>query len=172
VPIEPIRVMVRRGYLFNMEDHLLEWEEGKIVALSSYPGSVLTTQVLLDSRGLFSDLPLHALTTKKSAARYGVRQVYYSNCPGPEVTVFKLPLERGTIFLRNNEGMVNAKYLLSLDWYNNNEQMHLLTDEEGNFWLHPNHKILWGQGIEGLPKYKKLRTTWSYPTGSSGSTTT
>lgn len=153
-----------------MEGHFGEWESGKIIALSSYPNSVLTTQVLLDSRGLFSDIPLHAFGTSKIIPT--IKKAYYANCPSAEVTAVKLPLTTGVIFFRGSTETVHANYILSLDWYNNNEQMHLLTDEEGNFWLHPNHKILWGKGVQELPAYKKLRTTWSYPTSSSGSTIT
>ena len=163
-PIEPLSVFVRREFLFNMEQNFGEWEPGQIIALSSYTGCLLTFQVLLDSGAIFSDLPLAAVSLKRTSIKNLIKDVYYSNCPHTDIAVCKLPLNEATIFLPDLGITKQASYILSIDWCKVNQQMHLLKDKEGNLWLHPNYRILWRTNALELPVYSKLRKTWSYLT--------
>lgn len=145
-----------------MDESYDGYEKGKIIGLSSYHDNLLTTQILLDSGAIFSYIPLHALKLKQNNTHPQKDLLYYSNCPDDYITTYTLPLDEATIFIKGRNITIDANYLLTIDWYKTNQQMHLLKDKNGFLYLHPNYRIVWKKNAKELPKYKKLHQTWTY----------
>lgn len=147
-------------YLRNMED-VSGFVAGKIIAFSSYAGHAPTFQVLLENGALFSYLPTEAVHLRPSEADHFPWQGY-KNCPGHDVAVVNLPLDKAVVFA--NKMQIEARYWFTADWFEANEQFSLFLCPEinGLIWA-PNHKVLFGDACAGkavLPSYLKLRKDW------------
>ncbi len=62
VEIKPISCQVASSFLFRDESRT-DWVSGRIIAVSSYPGSTPTFKVLLEDGALFSYVPVAAVRT-------------------------------------------------------------------------------------------------------------
>ena len=161
--IKPIDVLLREEYLYDLKEHHNNFIPAKIIAISSYPGHTLTFTVLVHDKYIFSYIPIIALAWFITEAKSTLERAVYKNCPSAELTVaYYDALNECTVFKHDGSYLSGGTYLLSVDWYNDNELLHLIKLDDGTLALYPNHKIVFGKNSAKaeLPKYKKLHHEW------------
>jgi 8-oxo-dGTP pyrophosphatase MutT (NUDIX family) len=166
VPIAPIDAWIAERVLYNEDPSRSSWLPCRILAVSSYPGSPLTFQVLVEGGALFSYVPPHRLLTKlpaECAALVEITDLVYRNAPVAPIAVTVLPTLAAApcwVYLRHLQRWLQARYVATVDWYTENSLDHVLLLENGQIACLPSHKILFGK--EGpLPPYRALKATWS-----------
>jgi hypothetical protein len=155
VDISPIKCYIREEFLINESSE--EYLHGEIIGISSYEHCLPTFQVLIDNSFLYSDVPLSELTHKKDVKTKPLTDTCHIKCPSFDIDVFKHEIFKNRcISFYDIPCMVYKKgvYLLSVDFYTDNEMIHLIKGDDGYFYFAPNHKINWS-GKSFLPKYKK-----------------
>jgi hypothetical protein len=161
--IRPLNLLVREKYLYNMDIEKKDLVNCTVIGLSSYPGHTLTVTILVKGKFLYSYVPLIALAWFPSFAENDLNKAIYKNCPSSELTVtYYDALKDCTIYNKDGSYFTNGQYILTLDWYNDNEQFHLIKINDGNFVLYPNHKIIFNSESykEKLPQYRKSKNEW------------
>jgi hypothetical protein len=170
VAVDPIPVFLLRKYLYNLDKNETGWVRASIVVISSYANDPLTFTVLIeDTKALFSYIPLNAVIyrfdDKPIVDSALMDAVFLKNlgcfpCPSEEVFVSDFHLNKVLAFFPERDSRQVCRYLLTLDWPNDNELFHLLVNEKGLFYLRPNHKMLLDLKAIELPPYKKLKAEY------------
>lgn len=164
----PLEVQFREKYFFDMDERKKGYVFGKILAFTSYPGHVLTMEVLLDDGAVFSYVPLMAISGLGD--ELSLSETYYFNCPDGEFFVHELThlkTKLAWIYDRNKKRGKAGKYILTVDWPDANKQGHLIT-LSGSLILWPSHKILFRDHEDypeedALPGYEKMHKEWKLP---------
>jgi hypothetical protein len=140
----------------------------RVFAVSSYPGHMLTFQVLVEDKFIFSYIPVHALTNDYVAKELPDKQATYFNSPSCDLTVHifnDLLNKRCVVFDRaGNQIDSGAGYCMTFDWHNDNQLCHLVIVND-NYMLWPSHKLIFlddkikDEDIK-LPAFKKLHQEW------------
>lgn len=164
--IHPFRVYVKQEYLFDMDPaYVGKFEEGKVFALSSYPGEAITFQVLLNGGAVYSYLPAEALQlhTKLIDQPLLLNDLVYHNCPGAEIAIHVYSHLKGPIlaYFKHSQKWMKGTYKLTIDWYKENELFHLVKLENGQLAFVPSHKIKFRNEEGFMPPYRKLHKTWN-----------
>lgn len=165
--IKPLKVNVRREFLFNMNaQYIGQFEEGTAFAISSYPGSAPTFKVMLDNGSVFSYLPPHALVARdaeSSETILGLEDLAYHDCPISEICVSYFDFLSGPLsaYLKKRNLWMKGSYILTVDWYTGNDLLHLIELENGQLAFLPHHKIKFKNSAVTFPPYKKLKQEWS-----------
>jgi len=63
----PIPCLLRKEYLYNMEEHQGEFCDAQIIGVSSYKGEALTFHVLVENGGLFHYIPAPGIVVNKQS---------------------------------------------------------------------------------------------------------
>lgn len=63
-------------------------------------------------------------------------------------------------YLKRVERWIEGEYLFTIDWFDDNEQAHVVRLSNGQFAALPNHKIKFRDGARSMPDYRKLHATW------------
>ena len=163
--IVPFRVYVKRDYLFDRDSSYQgQFDEATVFALSSYPGDALTFQILLKNGCLFSYIPIQALQQHDRLIDplFSEEDLVFRNSPSAAIAVTQYPFLEGEIlgFFRRSNLWASGRYIVTIDWYEDNEQFHLVALENGQYALLPNHKIKFKTTERSFPAYKKLHQTW------------
>lgn len=167
--IKSIEAFVEKPCLYAGTEGFDEFEPCKIIALSSYKDSLLTAQILLENGAIFSDVPLHVLYTSKvsCSAHQEINYTYSKNVASEHFIAYQL-FDRGQPcrFKVKRNGKIlcevsGAKYLLTVDWYRDNEQMHLVEDTNGRLYLVNQPHILFTNKADKWPNYLKARAQWN-----------
>lgn len=168
-----LKAWVEEGILHDMDSERTDLRECRIVGLSSYPGQVLTTEILVKEKDRFatawSDVPFHMLFGQSSRPEklLAMEDLYYHNCPDEHITFTFFPAfaqEKCRAYFKNHRKWIGGEYLGTVNWYHDNVNAHMIRLNRGQFALLPNHKIQFNVGdapAEPLPPYKKLRQSWS-----------
>lgn len=155
VDIKPIDCYIEESFLTKDESkNILKC---KIIGIQAYKNSYPTFQILIEDSFLFSDIPIERVFHDKNV-RSTDSLNQYKKCPSYKIEVFchSIFRNRQVAFLDvNRKEYLKGEYLLSFDFYTDNEMLHLIKCCDGFFHLSPNHKINWS-GCEYLPKYKKI----------------
>ena len=170
VSVTPIPVFLLRKYLYNLDSNEVGWVRASVIAISSYANDPLTLTVLIeDTKALFSYIPLNAVVYRfddKPMIDYALmdavslKNLGCFSCPSEEVFVSDLYLDKVLTFFPEHDSREVCRYLLTLDWPNENELFHLLVNQKGLFYLRPNHKMLLDLNAIVLPPYKKLKAEY------------
>ena len=171
--IQPFKTHIEKKFLYDMDERYSEqYVPATVFGISSYSGETLTLQTLLDDGSLFSYMPMHALRAnsdeRKSMqgstreSRLELSDLVYKNCPGKNITVTKYDYLDGTVdcYFRKKELWLSGEYMFTIDWYDDNEQFHMISLENGQYAVLPNHKIKFKSGIRSFEPYKKIHNTW------------
>lgn len=158
-------VLIKKEYLYDMDPAFIgSFVHGKAFAISSYPQEALTFQILLEDGCLFSYIPIQALQQHDQIIPNPLlpNDLIYKNSPGAQIVVSSYTHLQGDIlaYFKNAKKWLKGKYITSVDWYENNEQFHLISLENGQFAFSPNHKIKFRSSEESFPHYKKLHQIW------------
>lgn len=165
VDMPPLPVLVRTEYFYDMDAS----REGTLtpavaIALAGYPSESPTFTVRTDEGALFSYVPPSALLVRGSlmpAKPLLLRELVYHNCPeGPiAVAVHGALLGPVQVYLKARKEWLAGEYVLTVDWYEGNDLLHLVALENGQYAFQPSHKVLFGTS-RTLPDYKKMNSTW------------
>lgn len=176
VEIPALALRVKKPLLYGNDPRF----EGELVpcrafAVSSYPGSAPTFQVLVEDGAVFSYVPPSALlaatnatnatsaTSVTSAApELALTDLVYHNCPDGDVAVATFAALAGPVlcFFKHRELWLGGTYRFTLDWYRGNDMLHCVSLDSGQLAFLPSHKIKFGGGEPGFEPYKKLRNEW------------
>lgn len=166
---ETFPVAVDNRYLMNMdESYAGTYTYGRVIGFAAYKDEAVTAHVLFNNGAIFSYLPMMALyrPNKEATQHFELEDLQYKNSPGGriDVTVFDaLRFEKVNAFLPKTKVWKDAKYVCTLDWIDDNEQMNVVELKTGQFAALPNHKVLFGE-FDNEPEFpimKKLKQSWS-----------
>lgn len=166
--VPPLKTFLRGEYLYDMDlRHVGETVPCTVFAVSSYPGSAPTFQVLLADGSVFSYVPPTALIDPSAAGpAYGLDDLVYHNCPDGDVCVHvfaELSAEPVQAFLRKRNEWVEGRYLFTMDWYEGNDLLHGVALTNGQCAFLPNHKLKFRGGAREFAPYRKLHAEWKVP---------
>lgn len=163
--LSPIKAYLREDVLYDMDvTKVNNYVACSIIGVSSYPGSVPTFQVVVESESLFSYVPPHLLTTKKKQINnllWNLSDLVYHNCPSPEFSVTTLDYltdKKLQVFLRSQKIWIEGTYQFTMDWYLGNDLLHCIVLSNGQFGFFPQHKISLDK--QEFKPYQKLRQDW------------
>ena len=163
----PNNVWVDNRVLQDMDPEAKGWTKGRIFAVNSYKGHSLTFEVLLGTGAVFSYVPAHMIRWMEPGSEESVdlleeKDLTYALCPEGRISVDSYNLLTGekakAFFVRQNR-WVQALYLFTVDWVDDNLLLHAMALENGQVALLPSHKVLFGKATE-LPRYRKLHQEW------------
>lgn len=162
------KVIVRTQYLYDMDPAKNGFTEAELISISSYPGHAPTFTALVEGKFLFHYLPINAFfqstpSTYNSGPKkpLSLAESCYFNCPDTEVAVSVIGgLHKCLVFDKNKDFVEAGMYLMTFDWHRDNQLCHMILLETGNFVLVPSHKVIFGDGDDQLPNFKKLHATW------------
>lgn len=170
VAVSPIPVFLLKKYLYNLDVLEVGWVRASIIAISSYANDPLTFTVLVeDTKALFSYIPMNAVVYRFTDTPVvnaddmdvmSLKGLGCFPCPSQDMFVSTFNLDKVLAFFPDYNDREVCKYLLTLDWPNENELFHLLVDKKGIFYLRPNHKMLLDLGATSLPPYLKLKAEY------------
>lgn len=145
LPIEPVPTRIQAKYLYNLDSTKAHTESGSIIALEFYADTE-STFAFEQYGAVFHDLPLYASSSIS----------YYKSLPEaiPEVVEFSHTF--AMLFDENREFMTKSRYLLSLNYPEHNELVHLCWTNTG-LYIWPNHKVIFDDNCPKLPDWKKKR---------------
>lgn len=130
---------------------------GRLLAVESYAGFAPTFTWMSDSGHLFHFLPPHAFGPAESTLH---RCADMACAPGA-IDVSHLGIE-GPGWARVGDREVAWKhYLATIDWYEDNRLCQLVRTAEGELLFVRNPRFQVGGDRLDLPKWKKLRQTWT-----------
>lgn len=156
--IDSFDVEVADSILFD-DKTKTTFTKGKVIGISSYPNSVPTFTVLLNTGAVFQYIPPHKIRTKETNSFFELKDLVYNNCPKAEFSYHvnrnlkNLPAK---VFFKSKNEYRDAKYIGTIDWYTDNISLNIMILDSGEVCFIPNHKILFN-GEEYFPPYKKLR---------------
>ena len=164
ISVKPIKAIVEKRYLYDM-DNIEGYINCTIIGISSYEQQPLTFHILVEDKYIYSDIPIFALRTNTDLKIIIPNNTLsFVNCPDINIDVFTFDslkekkincyFKRESIWLKAN------KYYFSIDFYKDNQFVHLLALENGQFAFVPNHKINW-KGEKELSNYKKSHQNWT-----------
>lgn len=167
----PIKCLVNTSVFYDMKTLPLgkpAWTPCVLFAMSSYEKSVLTFKVMVEENGaLFDFVPVHMLKSN-GKAEVGILLelsdlVSSKICESMNITVHVHQLltnkKKMQCFFKDRGIWLTGRYHCTVDWYDANENAHLVELENGQFALMPNHKCVVGDKRE-LPDYVKLQQDW------------
>ncbi len=158
VQIDHIKVLVKESFLYNGDLTKTDLIPAEIVGISSYKNQAITFHVLINGQYLYSDLPITSFCSKQTTAM-DLSDLCYSNCESLPIDVFKLNFNTVEVKFKNQNIFICGEYILSIDFYEGNDLLHLILLNNGNFCLMPNHKVNFGNKQQ-LSDYKKNKQTW------------
>jgi hypothetical protein len=156
-------VDIEKQFLYDMDERYAgQAQRGTVFGISSYPGEALTLQVLLDDGSMFSYIPLHAISSKPVRQPLELSDLVYKNCPGPGIEITAYDHLKGEVsaYFRKKDLWLGGRYLFTIDWYEDNEQFHMIELENGQYAALPNHKVKFKDGPRSFEPYKKSHQTW------------
>jgi nicotinamide riboside kinase len=168
VDIEPFVAMVRKEYFYDMDAaYEGQYIKAEVFSLSGYPGDVPTFSVITEEEGaVFSYIPPSALKhpdTVTPDVWLGLDDLVYHNCPQGPIAVSVHERLRGSVqaYFKRRDEWWRAQYLLTLDWYEGNDLLHLVLLENGQYAFLPSHKLLFNRrAVRTLPDYRKMHSQW------------
>jgi hypothetical protein len=150
----------------DMDESKTSLIHGQIFSISSYKDHSPTVQVLLSDGSVFSYLPLHSLVSTQEPTEnhdFELKDCFYHNCPSNEFVVHEFYELSGIcqVFIKSRNKFYQGMYILTIDWFEDNNMLHLIELDNGAFVMIPSHKIQFGKyKSTKFPEYKKLRQEW------------
>ncbi|MEK7546147.1 MAG: hypothetical protein AAB554_03680 [Patescibacteria group bacterium] len=166
--IEPLRCAVRQEFLYDLDPSMA----GPLIpatafSVSSYLGSVPTFNVLLEDGAVFSYLPPQALVDParfRPGTALDDLDLSYQNCPDGAICVNRYEALSGPVqaYLKRRDEWMGSAYVLTIDWYEGNDLLHLVALANGQYAFLPQHKLKFGsEAARSFRPYRKLRKDWS-----------
>lgn len=165
VQIRPFSALLSESYLYDGDKSRVgTMRDVRVIGASVYAGCYMTFHVLVDNKYMFSDIPIVALQHREHVTdRLDIHVLSHSKLSIGAVESFELGALRDrhvAIYARALDRYVTGTYVSSFDFFEENELLHLMKLDNGQFMLAPNHKVNWS-GDKVLPDFKKNHTDWS-----------
>ena len=150
--IPHFKALVKRSY-FTQNPNDLEFDNVYVFAIQSISGKILTFHVITDYGMLRSRVPISEIYLKepKNDIPFHYKQLWDCFSENVTITEYSFLTEHKCQVLLKDKTKVWAKYLFTVDWYNNpysNEPSdykcgHILVSDEGYLLCMPNNRIYW-----------------------------
>jgi hypothetical protein len=137
------------------------WEEAYAFAIQSVRGRALGFHVMLQSGAHYRNVPLHAISTNRSAPLYRPHDLAYWDCFSnkPLVTVFDYLRDHECAAILPSGVRMQGVYLFTVDWLpddaahpgfilqpDQNKCGHVLSLRDGNLAMLPTNRVIWRDG--------------------------
>ena len=173
-----IQTCVRAEYLHGMNaDYVGQYYPCRIFAVSSYIGSTPTFKIMLTGnttaeddicRGsVFSFIPASALV---NPAKLGtslpvleLSDLVYHNSKEGRICVNSFEALAGPVqaYFAGKDLWLPGEYIFTIDWYDGNDLLHLVSLESGQYAMLPHHKLKFGaKAARKFAPFKKIKTNW------------
>jgi hypothetical protein len=163
---KPIKAFVENRYLYDMQN-VEGYSVCEIMGISAYLHQPLTFHILIDKKYIYSNIPIVALSLiaiQPITNKIPNDVLSHVNCPDISIEMVQfnsLKDKKASCYLRKIDKWYKIdNYYFAIDFYEDNEFLHFVALENGQFALIPNHKINLG-GETKLEPYKKSRQDWS-----------
>jgi hypothetical protein len=164
VQVPPFAAHVRAEFLYNMDPAKVgELRRCTVFTVSSYTGSAVTFQILLEDGAVFSYVPPHALVQPPVAEpQLDLADLVYHDAKSVDIAVQAFDALRGPVlaYFKRRDRWLAGSYLFTIDWYTGNEMLHVVVLANGQYALLPSHKLKFGEHPPGFEPYKKIRNSW------------
>lgn len=150
--IPHFKALVKRSY-FTQNPNDLEFDNVYVFAIQSISGKILTFHVITDYGMLRSRVPISEIYLKEPTNDIPFHYKQLWDCFSENVTIteYSFLTEHKCQVILKDKTKVWAKYLFTVDWYNNpysNEPSdykcgHILVSDEGYLLCMPNNRIYW-----------------------------
>lgn len=147
--------LVRKEYLYDLEEHHGEYETVTVFGLASVAGRALGFHVLTERGAQIARLPLSALTFKEHAPHLPLHYLQLWDCFAYDVAVIDfswLSEMRVQVILRDRQ-VYGGIYMFTVDWFGNNDSeepgedghknAHVTQLECGCIAAQPNNRMIW-----------------------------
>lgn len=146
------KALVKRSYFTRREEDT-EYDNVYVFGIQSISGKILTFHVMTDYGMLRSRVPISEIYIKEPTKDIPFHFKQLWDCFSENVTVTQYDFlnENKCQVLLKDKTLIWAKYLFTVDWYNNpysNEPSdykcgHILISDEGYLLCMPNNRIYW-----------------------------
>ena len=184
VSIPPLKVWVKKEFLYDLEKGFNEFEYGILVSARAVVGSAMLFQVLMENGVLRDKLPIHALVLKKEAPNIPFHYLQLWNCFSANFSAICIDYLSGLkvdVKLKNGQ-WETGEYLWTFQWgsdYTHNIDLTLAADpfehksshfiklDNGCFVLQPNNRLKWKEpsfvtkSFPEKPDYKGNSQIWN-----------
>ena len=169
--IKPIKAFVNSSLIYgNFDTNHQEYTPCEIFTVTCVKDEVLTFNILIHGKFIYSDVPLHALKThtpifyEPEHPILELKDLLYHKCPSFNFSLheFTFLKEKPLVaYFKDKKLYLTGKYLLSLDFFQDNSWLHMIELYNGQLAFLPNHKIIFQHEIPTMdwsfPDFKKLR---------------
>jgi hypothetical protein len=159
-PLPPIKVLVRKEFLRDMEDCHGEYLEGYWISVKSVTGKALYFETLITEYGaLYDKLPISAFCWKNAETELlPLDHLQIWDCFDYHITVIKKPILGRCEFLAKNRRTYTGDYLFTIDTAHPNDEFldvgfsqfdpehksfNIIKLDNGQFAAQPNNRIIW-----------------------------
>lgn len=137
-----------KGKILNLENPAVI----DVIGISTYAGQI-PTLIIEYAGAVFYDIGIHDLVQpdKTQSSIF----TNYLNCPEANSVIKYIDIMKGkwNLFGKYGTFTEEVEYILTVEWPDANEMVHLL---KGNvYWFWPHHKLMRNQ--KTLPKYPKIK---------------
>lgn len=156
----PFKAKVAERILYNMDLSRIDLLNCNVFAISSYKNYALTYSIELNG-AIFSNIPGHIFGKEFLE----LKDISYKNCPSNKISIIEhnfLKNKNAWCFFKHKKIWLSGIYKCTVDWYNDNELVHIIHMNNGSIASLPSHKILFVKDKPNkLPDYKKLKQEWA-----------
>lgn len=162
ISIKPFNVFVKKQYLYDMSGES-GFIKASVIAITAYSSQTLTFTLLIEGKYIYSNIPIFAIVSSiMVCSSISEESLAHVNCPDTAIDVFTIEhlFEKSPIcFFKKENTWLSSEYLLTIDFFNDNQLVHLMLLNNNQIAFVPNHKVNW-EGKRELSNYKKSHQTW------------
>lgn len=171
--IDPLPVLVRDEFLYNLESGHGKFSSGYAIGFRSVPGRVPSFQVLLGNGAQWASIPLHALCVKECPPE-PLEELTWWDCFDYTFEYVKLDILSAMRcqLLTPAKKVHQGRYIATVDYHggfadlpDQHKNHHLIALDSGHIAAYPNNKILWRDPSfiteQKPPPYRVNTHVWS-----------
>ena len=169
--------LLRKEYLYNLEDHFGEYLPCSVFGVTSIPSRAITFTCMIDNGAQVARLPISAFCWKESEPQ-PLEVLELWDCFSYNVTCVEYDYLRGlraSAFLKDKQNH-DGEYCFTLDWYGSStaenpgeggfKTAHILKLDNGSFAAQPNNRICWYEPAFIVNPYTESETKPDYKVNS------
>lgn len=155
--IPPIKVFIRKEFLYNGEAHHGEFVSAILIGVKSIQNRALGFHVVTDFGGVFWNLPIHAICWLGKSSPRGLQELELWNCFSNTFSIksFFFLEGRRCAYRTIQNHWSYGEYLFTIDWCSDDTGLdvsfaetpdeskcgHFIKLDNGNFALQPNNRL-------------------------------
>ncbi len=161
--ITPIKAFVIDDFLMKDEFNLVNLVECKIIGVCLYENETICFDVILKDGSIFNYVPLHKVVHKEDYdKKIQLKDLVYHNSKSIDITINYMEAlnEIKLAYLKHQNSWVCVEeYILTIDWYKDNDLLNFIKLKNGFFAFLPNHKLK-TNNEKNFKAYKKIPDTY------------